>query len=230
MKLASLFSGGKDSTYSIFKAKQEGHSIECLVTIVPKSDESMLLHYPNMPTTKLQSASMNIPQIYIESKSNDTKFETDLLLEVLKKAIQDYGIEGLVQGGILSEFQKNNFNKICESLNLTLISPVWHKDQKEYMKNLIDSDFHFIVASVSSDGLDEYWLGKEIMREELEKLEKLSKKYGFNQNFEGGEAETLVIDCPIFEYPIKITKAKKIWDGYRGRFEIEEAGLDYSAR
>ena len=79
MKLAALFSGGKDSTYSIFKAKQDGHSIECLITIVPKSAESMLLHFPNMPITKLQSSSMGVPQVYVESKSNDTEFETNLI-------------------------------------------------------------------------------------------------------------------------------------------------------
>ena len=225
MKLAALFSGGKDSTYSIFKAKQDGHSIECLVTIVPKSDESMLLHYPNIPITKLQASSMNIPQIYIESESNDTKFETELMIETLQKVIQDYKIEGLVQGGILSEFQKNNFNKVCQSLNLTLISPIWHEDQKEYMENLLKDNFRFIIVSVSADGLDDEWLGKEIDNESLEKLELLSQKFGFNLNFEGGEAETLVINCPLFLHSISIQKSRKIWDGYRGRFEIEEAKL-----
>jgi diphthamide synthase (EF-2-diphthine--ammonia ligase) len=61
-------------------------------------------------------------------------------------------------------------------------------------------------------------------------LEKLSQKHGFNLSFEGGEAETFVIDCPLFLQPIKIEKSKKIWDGYRGRFEILEAKLDNNAR
>jgi predicted ATP pyrophosphatase (TIGR00289 family) len=166
----------------------------------------------------------------MQARSSKTDNELSALEELLKKAKDDYQIEGLVHGGILSEFQMKNFEKICSNLNLNLVSPLWRKDQKEYMKSLIESNFHFIITSVSSGGLDDYWLGKEIISDELEKLETLSEKYGFNLNFEGGEAETLVTDCPIFAYPIKITKAKKIWDGYRGRFEIEEAGLDYSAR
>ena len=226
MKLAALFSGGKDSTYSIYKTKQEGHSVECLVTIVPKSEESMLLHYPNISITKLQSSSMNIPQIYIESESDDTESETKLLTKTLKKAKQDYNIEGLVQGGILSEFQKKNFSKACESLNLKLISPVWNQKQKQYMQNLLQDNFRFIIVSVSADGLDDTWLGKEINSDNLELLEKLSKKFGFNLNFEGGEAETLVVKCPLFLHPIIIQKSRKIWDGYRGRFEIEAAKLD----
>jgi len=221
MKLAALFSGGKDSAYSIFKTIQDGNSVECLVTIFPNSEESMLLHYPNIQITKIQSSSMGIPQIYVESPSEDIAYETDLLRKVLSEAKKQYQIEGLVQGGILSEFQRKNFDQVCKSLNLKLISPVWNQDQKIYMKKLLDSKFRFILSSVSADGLDDTWLGKEITKENLESLEKLSEKYGFNLNFEGGEAETLVIDCPLFSHPINIIKSKKIWDGYRGRLEIE---------
>ncbi len=230
MKVASLFSGGKDSTYSIYKAKQEGHQIRCLITILPLSEESMLLHFPNIELTKLQSKSMGIPQIYIESRSNETETEVNLIEKILAKAKSEHDLEGLVHGGILSEFQKNIFDRACSKLNLKLISPLWQKEQIEYMKNLIESNFHFIMTSVSADGLDEKWLGKEITTQDLEKLDQLSKKYGFNINFEGGEAETIVIDCPLFSHPIMILKSRKIWDGIRGRFEILDAELDYRAR
>jgi len=230
MKVASLFSGGKDSTYSIYKAKQEGHQIRCLITILPLSEESMLLHFPNIELTKLQSKSMGIPQIYIESRSNETETEVNLIEKILAKAKSEHDLEGLVHGGILSEFQKNIFDRACSKLNLKLISPLWQKEQIEYMKNLIESNFHFIITSVSADGLDEKWLGKEITIQDLEKLDQLSKKYGFNINFEGGEAETIVIDCPLFSHPIMILKSRKIWDGIRGRFEILDAELGCSAR
>lgn len=230
MKVASLFSGGKDSTYSIYKAKQEGHQIRCLITILPLSEESMLLHFPNIELTKLQSKSMGIPQIYIESRSNETETEVNLIEKILAKAKSEHDLEGLVHGGIFSEFQKNIFDRVCSKLNLKLISPLWQKEQIEYMKNLIESNFHFIITSVSADGLDEKWLGKEITIQDLEKLDQLSKKYGFNINFEGGEAETIVIDCPLFSHPIMILKSRKIWDGIRGRFEILDAELDYRVR
>ena len=73
-------------------------------------------------------------------------------------------------------------------------------------------------------------MGKIISAHDILQLNKLSDKYGFNLNFEGGEAETFVIDCPLYSYPIIINKSKTIWDGYRGRFEIEDAGLDSNAR
>ena len=57
MKLACLFSGGKDSIYAIHLAKQQGHDVVCLLSVFPKSEESHLLHYPNLKWTKLQSVS-----------------------------------------------------------------------------------------------------------------------------------------------------------------------------
>lgn len=230
MKLAALFSGGKDSTYSIYEAKLAKHEIKCLITAFPLSDESMLLHYPNIQFTKLQSESMKIPQFFVKCDSNNIVNEAQVLENMLQQAKKQYGIEGIVHGGILSEFQKKYFTQICSNLNLNIISPLWHKNQKEYMENLIKTSFRFIIINVTSAGLDESWLGKELTKTDLDKLENLSAKYGFNLNFEGGEAETLVLDCPLFSNPIKIQKSKTIWDGYRGRFEIVEAKLDYNAR
>ena len=97
------------------------------------------------------------------------------------------------------------------------------------MNDLLESDFHFIMTTVSSDGLDDQWLGKLISKSDVKTLETLSEKFGFNLNFEGGEAETFVIDCPLFFNSIKINKFTKNWDGYRGRFEIVDAELNYNA-
>ena len=97
------------------------------------------------------------------------------------------------------------------------------------MKELLDINFEFIISSVSADGLDKSWIGKKISYQEIDELEQLSNKFQFNLNFEGGEAETFVINCPLFKNPIKIVNSNKIWDGVRGRFEIVEAKLENNA-
>ena len=173
---------------------------------------------------------MEIPQIISTLDSDELKEEMNVLEMLLEKAKQDFQIEGLVHGGISSEFQKKCFGKICEKIDLKIIAPLWKINAKEYMNDLIDSKFKFILTSVSSGGLDETWLGKIISADDISQLDKLSNKYGFNLNFEGGEAETFVIDCPLYSHPIKIKKSKTVWDGYRGRFEIEDAHLDSNAR
>ncbi|KAF6246559.1 ATP-binding protein [Nitrosopumilus sp. b3] len=226
MKLASLFSGGKDSTYAIHLAQKQGHEITCLLSIFTKSDESHLLHHPNLQWTKLQSKTMNIPQLTIHSDSDDTDDELILLEKILQKSIDQYQIEGLVHGGIKSNFQKEKFETLCTKFNLILISPLWDSEPETYMNELIDSNYNFIITSVSSGGLDDSWLGKSISKSDIIFLKQLSEKFGFNLNFEGGEAETFVINCPLFSKPIIIKESRKEWDGYRGRFEIVDAGLN----
>ena len=84
-------------------------------------------------------------------------------------------------------------------------------------------------AKADYRGAKYYISAKEITFDNLKSLENLSKKFQFNLNFEGGEAETFVINCPIFEKQVKIIKSEKIWDGYRGRFEIVDAELENNA-
>ena len=109
MNLAALFSGGKDSTYSILEAQKNGHVVKCLVTILASSDDSHLLHHPNLGLAALQAKAMKIPQITIAAKSPDTESELESLREALSAAKKEYQIEGIVHGGILSDFQKTKF-------------------------------------------------------------------------------------------------------------------------
>lgn len=229
MKIASLFSGGKDSAYAIHLMQKQGNDVVVLITILPNSAESHLLHHPNMSWTKLQAESMNTPQLIVESSSDVTENELIQIEKLLITAKEKFNIEGIVHGGIKSNFQKEKFEIISQKLNLKVFTPLWNTEAKKYMRDLLDSNFSFIMTSVTSEGLDDAWLGKKITNSDLLILKNLSDKYGFNLNFEGGEAETFVVDCPMFSSPIEITKFEKNWDGYRGRFEIVEAELNYNA-
>ena len=172
---------------------------------------------------------MKIPQIINFAKNNESDVEELELDNLIKTAKKTFEIEGIVHGGIHSEYQKNKFEMLCKKNNLLLISPIWQKDASLYMKELLENKFEYIISSVSTNGLDESWLGKKIGPSEFHELEKLSNKFQFNLNFEGGEAETFVINCPLFENSIKITNYNKIWDGVRGRFEIVEVKLQNNA-
>jgi ABC transporter with metal-binding/Fe-S-binding domain ATP-binding protein len=229
MNLAALFSGGKDSTFAIYAAQRMGHNVSCLVTILTNSEESHLLHHPNVSQTTLQAKAMNIPQILVQSKSDDTTQEMQSLKEGLAQAKRNHSVHGMVHGGILSEFQKMRFEGVAKELGLQIVSPIWKKDQKQYMTELLEHNFEFILTAVSADGLDESWLGKKITKQELDVLMEKSDKHKFNLSFEGGEAETFVINCPLFSGMIEIVDSKKSWDGYRGRFEILAAKMKNNA-
>jgi ABC transporter with metal-binding/Fe-S-binding domain ATP-binding protein len=226
MKVAALFSGGKDSTFSVFNVIQNGHKVECLVTIHPRVDDSMLFHYPNNKIARSVAEAMEIPFIGITVEAGSSKeAEYKALEEAIIQVKSTYNIQGIVNGAISSNFQNGIFREVCFKHNLIMLTPLWHIQPYEYLHTLVNNHFHIKIVAVSAMGLDNTWLGKDLDRESIIKLKSLSKMYGINITFEGGEAETLTLDCPIFKKRLLVKKSNIQWDGQRGIFEILELAL-----
>jgi diphthine-ammonia ligase len=225
MRVASLYSGGKDSTFSLFKAREIGYDIACLIIMHPSADDSMLFHYPNSWVAKYLADAMQIDSIGFTIKGASMQDELKVLEEAIINVKSLYDIQGIIYGGISSKFQNNVLERICSKHKLTMITPLWHMHSSEYMHELLNKKFHIKIVSVSAMGLNKDWLGRSLDENSLTILESLSKKYGFNLTFEGGEAETLVVDCPLFKKKVDIKKASIHWDGQRGIFEILEVIL-----
>ena len=233
MRLASLFSGGKDSAYAAYVAQRQGHSIECLVSVCGRSEESMLLHNPNIRWVSLQAEAMHgTPLVSGTLDSDDTEDELAVLESLLCEAVRKHGIQGITHGGIRSRFQKERFESVCKRLGLCSVAPLWgmRESPMSYMSQLVGRHgFEFVISAVSAGGLDDRWLGRRITLDALGRMHDLSRRHGFALDFEGGEAETFVTNCPLFESPIIIRDWRVAWDGYRGRFEILDASIDCNA-
>ena len=150
-------------------------------------------------------------------------------LEDLKLAFQklkNLGIETIYTGALYSIYQKSRIEKLGKELDLKIISPYWHVDELEYIRKIVSVGFKIIISSVAAYGLDESWLGRLIDDEAIDELVKLNEKYKINIAFEGGEAESLAIDGPIFKKRIKILKDRKEWHRDSGVYIIEDAILE----
>ena len=224
MKAAVLFSGGKDSTMAIYKAIEEGYSVEYLVSMISDNPESYMFHVPNIHITELSSEAMEIPLIKAKTHGVKEK-ELDDLKSVLKD-LKDKGVEAIFAGALASKYQKSRIDQLCIDVGLISKAPLWHVDPREYMEEIINLGFEVIIISVSAEGLDESWLGRRIDSKLLDEIISLHNKYGMHMAFEGGEAETLVLDCPIFKKHIKILESSNVWDRDNGYFLISKAELE----
>jgi len=219
MRLAVLFSGGKDSTYALNLVKRE-HEVKFLITIFPEKG-SWMFHFPCIELTKLQAKALGIKQVIVK-----TKGEKEKELEDLKKAIKKVRnkIEGIVSGAVASNYQKSRIDRVCEDLGLQSISPLWQKDQLSLLEEET-SCMDILVTGVFCEGFDESWLGRRMDKECLQNLIKLNKRYGVNLSGEGGEYETFVLDSPTFKKKILIESWKKVWEGNSGYIVVEKAKL-----
>jgi diphthine-ammonia ligase len=224
MKVAVLYSGGKDSNIALYKSYMQGYDVACLITLIPCYDDSMLFHYPNASHTSMQAEAIGLPLIQAIVKGvNDEYCQLKYLLSYAKRV---HGIEGFVSGALSSMYQYSRFNEVASMLELKHIAPCWGEDQLEHMRELITNKVTAMITSVSAYGLDMSMLGRIIDGSMLEMLNLLSKRYGFNLTFEGGEAETFVLDMPLFKRRIKIKDYTTYWDGVRGHIEFGSISLE----
>ena len=223
MRVGVLFSGGKDSTLALIKASRM-HEVKCLISIMSENQESYMFHVPNITLTKYQAEAMEIPLIQKATKGEKEKELVDLK-NAIEEAKRDFEIEGIVIGAIGSNYQYTRVKKICDELNLTLISPLWQMDEIEELKEVIKEEIKAIIVSVSAYPLTKEFLGKEIDESVVEKFVEFKEKFGLNPSGEGGEYETFVIDAPIFKKKILIDEFEIIWKEDSGRLIIRKARL-----
>lgn len=224
MKAAVAYSGGKDSTRAIYECLKAGYTVSCLLTIIPETFGSYLFHYPNARWVKLQAEAMNLPLLSKEVRGV-VDDELNAFAALLADAVAKYSVECLCSGAVASVYQKNKFNKVASSLGLKCINPLWGLDGEQILRDAIKLGFKTIVVSVSAAGLDSKWLGRVIDEEAIEDLKKIKRKYEINLSFEGGEAETFVLDAPMFKKRIEIVSSEVSWDGYIGFLLIRDAKL-----
>ncbi len=224
MKSVILYSGGKDSTMAVYESLKNGDDIYALLAMVSRNEESYMFHVPDIHMVDYCSAAMEIPSIDV--LTDGVKEEELADLEKMLERLKEKGVDAVYSGALESEYQKSRIDGICERLGLISIAPLWHRNPVEYMKEIVDSGFEVMITSVSAYGLDEKWLGKIITRDSLEELFKLSKKYGIHPAFEGGEAETLVLDAPFYDRKIVVDEADINWHFDSGTYDIRKAHLE----
>ena len=208
------------AVYAALEAKED---VKYLLSMKSKNDESYMFHVPNIHVTDLLSEALDIPIMSVETEG--VKEEE---LEDLKAAFVDLknlGVEAIYTGALYSVYQKSRIEKLGDEVGLEIISPYWHVDELEYMRKIVSLGFKIMICGVAAWGLDESWLGRIIDDDTIDELVKLNEKYHVDIAFEGGEAETLAVDGPIFKKRIEILKYKKEWHLDSGVFIIEDAVL-----
>ena len=118
-----------------------------------------------------------------------------------------------------SNYQKSRIEEICKKLKLNSIAPLWQKDGFEYLHDLIKNKFRVIVTAVSAYPLNASWLGREIDEKFIEDIHKLYEGYGVHPAGEGGEFETFVLHCPLFERSLRVTGAN--FTGEKNSWKME---------
>jgi len=232
----SLFSGGKDSSWALYRALEADLDVARLLTVHPEGD-SYMYHVPATDLTALAAESVGVEHVNVHpddfdaANATDAGAQGDAELEPLEAALADLassldgGLAGVTAGAIESEFQTSRIEAMTDRLDCGLFAPLWQEDPLELGRAMLDAGFEITVLQVAAYGLDESWLGRTLDSDALAELAELNAEYGVHPLGEGGEFETFVTDGPHMERPIEL-EYETVWEGDRGHVEITDARLE----
>lgn len=219
MRIAALFSGGKDSNYALFCAQHYGWEVTHLVTVFSRSEESYMYHVPAIELTRLASRSIGIPLVEVI-----TPPEPEVELIPLKETLAGMDIDGIVSGALTSEYQRRRLDQICQDIGIKSFAPLWHKDPRQLVEEMVDEGFGIMIAGCYAAGFDESWLGRILDYKAIDALDRLHEKYDINIAGEGGEYESVILYGPHMNRRIHVDYERS-WRVHSGKILIKKAWL-----
>ena len=218
MKVAALFSGGKDSTYAAYVAVQRGWDLASLITVVPTDPESMMFHVPNIHLTPLLAEAIGRPHI-LERAAPGEPGELDALARAIRRA----DVDAVVVGAIASDYQHSRVNRVGDELGIRVFAPLWRQDPGSLLRDYLESGMDIRFVACAAEGFTPSWLGRRLDAAARNDLLNLHATRGVHPCGEGGEFETIVLDSPMHCERIEIARAEALWSGSAGVLRIDEA-------
>lgn len=223
MKIAILYSGGKDSTFAIDYAKEKGWQIEYLLSIKPTRTDCFLFHFATVEHTPVIAKILGLKHHLLTCDVADPEKEA----EIVKNFVKQNPVDAVVLGGTgLQLTQIKSIQKALMPFGIEVFAAHAGLEHDDVMREMLKKGYRFMITQYAVDGLNTDWLGRELTKENMEKLFELSKKYGFHAGGEGGHFDTFTIDGPIFGKRMEIIESEKVMeDKYSGHLIIKKLNV-----
>ena len=220
MRVVILSSGGKDSAAAFWWAQCRGWNVTHLVTVRINGADSMMFQLPGTDLVEYQAKLAGVQWLAVESEGIAEQEVDDLQMR-----LEELDFDGLVCGALRSDYQKSRIERMCEIIGVKSFTPLWHQDAYSHLSGMVQNGFEIMITGVSAEGLGEEWLGHIITTDSLLDLEKLSQKYRFNIDGEGGEYESIVVAGPHHKGRL-LLENKPVWDGVRGHLIVTRCSTE----
>ncbi|PSC71309.1 diphthine-ammonia ligase isoform X1 [Micractinium conductrix] len=216
MKVVSLVSGGKDSCYNMVLCQQYGHEIVALANLLPVAGEAddidswmyqtvghqLIGAYAactGLPLYRrsITGASADQRLVYEDTKGDEVEDLYCLLAFVLQRHPD---VTAVASGAIASDYQRTRVERVCARLGLVSLAYLWHQPQALLLRRMIETNIDAILVKIAAAGLmPRKHLGARLAALPAQ-LHELRRLYGSNVCGEGGEYESLTLDCPLFTH------------------------------
>lgn len=223
VRAAVISSGGKDGCFSCYKAIEEGYKVEYIFNLTARGSNLVGFHNVHKDMVKAQAKAMGIDlfQRDINAQKRDRLLFEKELKEITRE-LTDKGINALVFGYVLEDYNRILAKRLCAELNLRLIEPLYKKDSKSVITEFVRLGFKALIINVELEFIDSYWVGRTIDEEFIGYLQ---ARPGVDLCGDGGEYHTFVLDGPSFKKAILLQECSTFNTGNRCFLDIHKYTL-----
>ncbi|MBI2549891.1 diphthine--ammonia ligase [Candidatus Woesearchaeota archaeon] len=228
MNVAIMYSGGKDSNYAVGYAQQRGWNVKYLLSVKPTRTDCYLFHFATVEHTPLQAEALGLKHYLLSCGVADPRKEAAIVEKFVaeRQKTRSEKVDAVILGGTgLQATQIRSLQDALRPYGIEVFAAHAGLDHETVFREMLEKGFEIIVTQVASAGLPK-WLGKTITKENFDELKKDSEKYGFHIGFEGGYADSFVVDTPNFKKRIVVDEMEKVMeDAYSGHIVLRNPKL-----
>jgi diphthine-ammonia ligase len=203
MRYALSFSGGKDSTLALHRARNDGFDVAHLFNIFEGSSGRVRFHGTRSSLIAAQAASIGIPLVQASTHPDDY----EIVFERVLDGLQGAGIGGVIFGNLHLADIRAWYEERVTVRGLEHVEPLWLEPGTELLDELVELGYRARIVSVDLKRAPEEWLGKVIDRAFIEEV---ASRPSIDPSGERGEYHTFVESGPLFTYPLSTRFGERV--------------------
>jgi diphthine-ammonia ligase len=145
--VAVSWSGGKDSCLALYRAMKSGYRVNRLLNFISRDSLRCCFHGIPLELMKMQAEALGIPLVTHPMPDDMHEYEQEF-----KRALSRLsGISGMVFGDIYLDEHKAWVERVCGSMGISCIEPLWNQPTAALMEEFIELGFKAVVVSAKAD-------------------------------------------------------------------------------
>lgn len=204
-KFIASYSGGKDSTFALYTALQNGEGLGLIIML---EEQGLRSRSHAMPLDIIYAQAQSIGLPLLTASANWQDYEAEFLKLLCK--VKNMGAQTLVTGDLDLPEHGCWHEKVALQAGLELYMPLWQRQHLDVVQEFIQQGFRTVITTVNlSLGMTANDLGQTLTLDYVNTLQ----LRGIDPCGEGGEFHTTVLDGPLFKNPIPVRQGEILYHG-----------------
>lgn len=200
-----LFSGGKDSVYSL-ESSLDNYAVVSLVSIVSNEGTVQMTDGPEIEKDLLSDLVRLFPFPHQKIATSTEDNYLDQIVSEIGKIVEEEKIKVIITGDLN---HTEGIDKILQAkLGIICISPandfLQEFGAEAYLEDFENKKISFILSGIRNNCIPSTYIGKPFNKEVIEEL----RKNNVDITGEDGEFQTLVVSTPLMKERILINNFK----------------------